>query len=65
MTYFLEEDELTAAFLGDDELTAVTVAPAPEAVPTAQPASPTADEWDEDEAIPGQLAVDAYGPRNA
>jgi HSP20 family protein len=48
----MEEDELTAAFLGDDDL--ATTGPAP----TDQP---TADEWDEDEAaLPGQLAVDVY-----
>ncbi|HVV66480.1 MAG TPA: Hsp20/alpha crystallin family protein [Candidatus Saccharimonadales bacterium] len=50
----LEEDELTAAFLGDD-------AAAP-AAPTDQPAAaqPVEDEWDEDETVPGQLAVDVY-----
>ncbi len=50
----LEEDELTAAFLGDE-------AAAP-AVSDDQPAaSPAPDEeWDEDEAVPGQLAVDVY-----
>ncbi|HUD10647.1 MAG TPA: Hsp20/alpha crystallin family protein [Candidatus Saccharimonadales bacterium] len=47
----MEEDELTAAFLGDDD--------------TATPADPTQpavaqDEWDEEEAVPGQLAVDVY-----
>ena len=52
----LEEDELTAAFLGDD-----TAAPATD---TAQPATPaTEDEWDEDETVPGQLAVDVYETR--
>ena len=57
----LEEDELTAAFLGDDELTAVAVASEPEAVQVAQSANaPSADEWDEDDAVPGQLAVDVY-----
>src|SRR5665213_1203629 len=48
----LEEDELTAAFLGEDN-----------AAPTADPTQPAAaqDEWDEDQdAIPGQLAVDVY-----
>ena len=54
----LEEDELTAAFLGDDEV----------AVPTeaVQPTTPTAtdDEWDEDENVPGQLAVDVYETRD-
>jgi len=49
----LEEDELTAAFLGDDE---VDVAQG--AAPTA--GNPADDQWDEDEAVPGQLAVDVY-----
>jgi HSP20 family protein len=50
----LEEDELTAAFLGDDDLGG---APADD---SSQPAGP-ADEWDEEEAqLPGQLAVDVY-----
>ena len=47
----MEEDELTAAFLGDDDL-AVSNDP-------TQPAA-SQDEWDEDEAVPGQLAVDVY-----
>lgn len=49
----LEEDELTAAFLGDEG------GDQPEAQnqPTANPAD---DQWDEDEAVPGQLAVDVY-----
>src|SRR5882757_6531588 len=54
----LEEDELTAAFLGDDDL-ATAPAPAQDAG-AAQPAMPAADEWDEEEAVPGQLAVDVY-----
>jgi HSP20 family protein len=56
----LEEDELTAAFLGDDELTAMPVQAEPEAAQASQPSAPTADEWDEDDAVPGQLAVDVY-----
>lgn len=48
----LEEDELTAAFLGDDDSNLQTGAPQ-----AAQPG----DEWDEDDAqLPGQLAVDVY-----
>lgn len=47
----MEEDELTAAFLGDDDLS-----PAPA---TPSPAAPN-DEWDEEESVPGQLAVDVY-----
>ncbi len=54
----LMEDELTAAFLGEDDMptgnsnsddTAMTAAPA--------------DEWEEDDAVPGQLAVDVYETR--
>ncbi len=48
----MEEDELTAAFLGDDDLASTG--------PTTTD-QPTADEWDEeDAALPGQLAVDVY-----
>lgn len=47
----LMEDELTAAFLGEDD------APADDT--TDQPA-PTSDDWDEEEQVPGQLAVDVY-----
>ncbi len=52
----LMEDELTAAFLGDDDMPQA-------ATPTddPQPANNApADEWDEDDAVPGQLAVDVY-----
>jgi len=53
----LEEDELTAAFLGDDDATPVV--DDTQAVDMAG-AVPT-DEWDEEEAVlPGQLAVDVY-----
>jgi len=51
----LIEDELTAAFLNDDDVAASAGAASQTA---AQPAP--ADEWDEDEAVPGQLAVDVY-----
>lgn len=59
----LEEDELTAAFLGDDDLGAP--APVQDEQPAQQQtaAAPSADEWDEDEAVPGQLAVDVYETR--
>ncbi|MFO0881992.1 MAG: Hsp20/alpha crystallin family protein [Candidatus Saccharimonadales bacterium] len=46
----LMEDELTAAFLGEEELVQTEA---------AQPV-PADDEWDEEEAVPGQLAVDVY-----
>lgn len=52
----LMEDELTAAFLGEDDLpTGDNSAP----LATAQPA----DEWEEDDTVPGQLAVDVYETR--
>lgn len=51
----MEEDELTAAFLGDDE----GVPRSSGADEGAQP--PVAnEEWDESEDLPGQLAVDVY-----
>ena len=54
----LEEDELTAAFLGDEAPVAIEE---PAQVPAAAPA--VDDEWDEDENVPGQLAVDVYETR--
>lgn len=51
----LEEDELTAAFLGDE---AALPAEQPQAPAAAEPTA--GDEWDEDETVPGQLAVDVY-----
>lgn len=52
----MEEDELTAAFLGEEDLAAD---------PQAGAAQPMAnDDWDEDDAqLPGQLAVDVYETR--
>lgn len=54
----LEEDELTAAFLGDDDLNVPASAGQSAAEPVAE------DEWDEDENVPGQLAVDVYETRD-
>jgi HSP20 family protein len=55
----LEEDELTAAFLGEEAPMPQEPAHGPQA-----PSAPSADdEWDEDEAVPGQLAVDVYETR--
>ncbi|HSX32473.1 MAG TPA: Hsp20/alpha crystallin family protein [Candidatus Saccharimonadales bacterium] len=54
----MEEDELTAAFLGDDDTAVQPVEPAVNAGPAAAP-----DEWDENEDLPGQLAVDVYETR--
>ncbi len=54
----LMEDELTAAFLGDDDMNAPAAAPA--ADPQQGTATPTAADWDDEEPVPGQLAVDVY-----
>ena len=55
----MEEDELTAAFLGDDDTAA-----APVDDNAAQPQQAVGqDEWDEEGAVPGQLAVDVYETR--
>jgi len=43
---FMLDDELTAAFLSDDD--------------NGQQSGDQPDEWMEDEALPGQLAVDVY-----
>lgn len=50
----LMEDELTAAFLGEDDLVGGD--------DQGQPVVATGgnDDWDEEEAVPGQLAVDVY-----
>lgn len=53
----LEEDELTAAFLGDEAMPQAAVQPDDD-VPMDDG---TADEWNDEEAVlPGQLAVDVY-----
>jgi len=52
----LEEDELTAAFLGDDD-----TVPAVNDGQAQTSGTMPAEEWDEDDAVlPGQLAVDVY-----
>lgn len=62
----LMEDELTAAFLGDDSDLGMGDAPVDEQpqdqpMPGEEPADdPANDDWEEDEAVPGQLAVDVY-----
>ena len=59
----LMEDELTAAFLGEDDFDG-DAAEQPQSTHDNQqqavPAENTSDEWDEEEAVPGQLAVDVY-----
>lgn len=58
----LEEDELTAAFLGDDsQMSRSMQQPGPQ--PMQQPED-AQDEWTDEEAVlPGQLAVDVYETR--
>ena len=54
----LMEDELTAAFLGEEDF-----GPATDNNAAADPAAVAAtgsDDWDEEDAVPGQLAVDVY-----
>ncbi|HET7827360.1 MAG TPA: Hsp20/alpha crystallin family protein [Candidatus Saccharimonadales bacterium] len=46
-------DDITAAFLSEEEIPAA-------AADTPQPAADDADEWNEDEPVAGQLAVDVY-----
>ncbi len=53
----LMEDELTAAFLGDDDMP--TAADEPMGNDQAA-AGPAASDWDDEEPVPGQLAVDVY-----
>jgi len=50
-----EDDELAAAFLGEEDVATVGVEAEEQ---TSE--GPTADEWDEDDSVPGQLAVDVY-----
>ncbi|HEX5797609.1 MAG TPA: Hsp20/alpha crystallin family protein [Candidatus Saccharimonadales bacterium] len=52
----LMEDELTAAFLGDDEV----ASSAASASTTENPQDASEEEWEEEDAVPGQLAVDVY-----
>lgn len=55
----LMEDELTAAFLGDDD---APIAQQGTVMQNdgQQQAAPTASDWDDEEPVPGQLAVDVY-----
>lgn len=48
----LMEEELSAAFLGDELAT--------EGTSNAMPQGNQADEWEEEDAVPGQLALDVY-----
>ncbi len=52
----LMEDELTAAFLGEDDFGPAGEESQPEAADSAA----ASDDWEEEDAVPGQLAVDVY-----
>ncbi len=58
----LMEDELTAAFLGEEDLLVDEPAHLENNAASAvtSTATPQQDDWDEEEALPGQLAVDVY-----
>ncbi len=53
----LMEDELTAAFLGEEDF-----GPASDnkTTPSDDATTASSDEWEEEDAVPGQLAVDVY-----
>jgi len=55
----LLEDELTAAFLGEEDNTPMTAMPEVEEDMVMDEA-PVQEDWDEEEAVPGQLAVDVF-----
>lgn len=60
----LMEDELTAAFLGEDDGGVMMADPGTEDDGGMMPVSvPADDDWDEEETVPGQLAVDVYETR--
>ncbi len=57
----LMEDELTAAFLGDDDMPTSADEPVSDDQGVS---SPSANDWDDEEPVPGQLAVDVYETRD-
>lgn len=56
----LMDDELTAAFLGEDEFVDSMTSESIIEEEQVQTPEPIQDEWDEEEAVPGQLAVDVF-----
>lgn len=56
----LMEDELTAAFLGEDESMMGETPITDDPVPAVATVAAQTDEWEEDDTVPGQLAVDVY-----
>ncbi len=58
----LLEDELTAAFLGEEDNTQMAVMQNDSSAPMDEDGASAQqqDEWEEEEAVPGQLAVDVF-----
>ncbi len=56
----LLEDELTAAFLGEEDNSNMAVMPDNDMDMDMEEPTAVQDEWEEDEAVPGQLAVDVF-----
>ena len=58
----LLEDELTAAFLGEEDNSNMAAVPADDDMGMGDEPlqDQPQDDWEEDEAVPGQLAVDVY-----
>ncbi len=56
----LLDDELTAAFLGEDEFVNSVTSETIQEEEQVQIPDTAQDEWDEEEAVPGQLAVDVF-----
>lgn len=59
----LMEDELTAAFLGEDDDGAMMADPVADEGGMVPAQGSANDDWDEEETVPGQLAVDVYETR--
>ena len=55
----LMEDELTAAFLGEDDAP-MSMSNGQSQDSNQQGSAPTASDWDDEDPVPGQLAVDVY-----
>jgi HSP20 family protein len=56
----LMEDELTAAFLGDDDLPTTGDPTGGMTDDDSAGMAPATSDWDDEEPVPGQLAVDVY-----
>ena len=59
----LMEDELTAAFLGEEDDSVMMADMPTDDTSVPLTSTPADDDWDEEETVPGQLAVDVYETR--